>query len=586
MNERPPVNRELIARVPAFRIAISVMLIGCLFALPARTLAADPVRPVDRPVSPFGIGPCSMRSQCFPTWIPQMVEIGVTDVRCFGGSWGCEPEQGKFNWKVTDERLDYLESQNVHAGALLMGRRPKWLTNGTSRLPPSGLPLDCLPEWSNYVSNMVAHTKGRVKYFEVWNEPPNGTKNAPPSDYAKVMVASYDAAKSSNPDALVGLATKSVYLYYLDAAIKAGAKGHYDYITLHPYEVLGTVASHPGTEPLFLTIASKVRKMLAAQDPAKVNVPIFFTEIGYDAKRSAAKQAQALVKTYTMGIAQGIACIQWFEGRDGDSGPMGLMDAKGNKRPSYTALSVMIRYLGKYPRYLGWVLLNDKHYAFVFQGANGVVLITWAATATPDEVEFDSGVEYINPQIDQIVKAFKVPLTADPIIIEKGVPDKLVAQAKANKTKPFPWGGDYTDAKSVSVTMGAKNVEKGLHTLSADSIAADVVLYGGNARAGNVPGGNAFLVDPNFLSYDTVPVEITAVVRRNEQNDPFKLTLQYESTSGYKDAKPYDIPDNQEWHKATWRIDDPQFVASWAFDFRINSGKYCIQSVTVTKLAK
>jgi len=46
------------------------------------------------------------------------------------------------------------------------------------------------------------------------------------------------------------------------------------------------------------------------------------------------------------------------------------------------------------------------------------------------------------------------------------VPDNLVKQAKGNKTKPFPWGGDYTDAKSVSVTMGEKNVEKGLHTNS------------------------------------------------------------------------------------------------------------------------
>ena len=72
---------------------------------------------------------------------------------------------------------------------------------------------------------------------------------------------------------MVGLAAKSAYLYYLDAALKAGAKGHYDYITLHPYEILGTVIAHPGTEPIFLTIASKVRKMLAAQDPGKVNVP-------------------------------------------------------------------------------------------------------------------------------------------------------------------------------------------------------------------------------------------------------------------------------------------------------------------------
>ena len=113
-----------------------------------------------------------------------------------------------------------------------------------------------------------------------------------------------------------------------------------------------------------------------------------------------------------------------------------------------------------------------------------------------------------------------------------------------------------------------------------------ITAYGGNARAGNVPGGNVFMVDPNFLSYTTVPIEISAVVRLNEKNEPAKLALEYESTSGYKKAEPLDVPDNTKWHTLTWRIDDPQFVSSWAFDFRLTSGKYLVQSVTVTKLPK
>ncbi len=166
------------------------------------------------------------------------------------------------------------------------------------------------------------------------------------------------------------------------------------------------------------------------------------------------------------------------------------------------------------------------------------------------------------------------------------MPDNLLKIAKANKAKPFPWGGDYTDAKSVSVTMGERNVEKGLHTHSGDSIAAAVIAYGGSARVGSVPGGNVFMVDPNFLTYTSVPIEISAVVRRNEANDPAQLVLEYESTDGYKKAPVYEVPDNTAWHTATWKIDDAQFVAKWGFNFRFNSGKYVIQSVTVTKLQK
>jgi hypothetical protein len=94
------------------------------------------------------------------------------------------------------------------------------------------------------------------------------------------------------------------------------------------------------------------------------------------------------------------------------------------------------------------------------------------------------------------------------------------------------------------------------------------------------------MVDPNFLSYTTVPIEITAVVRRNENNDPAKLTLTYESTTGYKTAAPYEVPDNKEWHTATWKVDDAQFVSQWAYNFTLNSGKYAVQSVTVSKVER
>jgi len=70
-----------------------------------------------------------------------------------------------------------------------------------------------------------------------------------------------------------------------------------------------------------------------------------------------------------MGIAQGVACIEWFEGRDGDSGPMGLLDRNGSPRPAYTAMAQLIKYLGQHPTYLGWVLLDNRVYGFVFQGA-------------------------------------------------------------------------------------------------------------------------------------------------------------------------------------------------------------------------
>jgi hypothetical protein len=270
---------------------------------------------------------------------------------------------------------------------------------------------------------------------------------------------------------------------------------------------------------------------------------------------------------------------------------MGLLDGKGEPRPAYTAMAQMIEHLGQHPAYLGWVLLNDKDYGFVFSGVKGTVLITWAPRGKPDHVDFGQEVELVDPTSGKSVKANSCELTVGPILV-LDPPEKLTAQAKTNKSKPLPWGGDFSDAKSVSITFGEKAIEKGLHTGSGADIAAAVVAYGGSARAGDVPGGNVFIVDPSFLSYTSTPIEIEVVVRRNPANDNSGFKLIYESTSGFKNIGGwYTVPDNKQWHTKKWRIEDPQFVNYWGFNFNLESdgnkyNKYLIQSVTVTKLEK
>ena len=291
-----------------------------------------------------------------------------------------------------------------------------------------------------------------------------------------------------------------------------------------------------------------------------------------------------------MAIAQGVECVQWFEGRDGDSGPMGLLDAKGEPRQSvFGTTATMIKHFGQHPEYLGWILLNDLHYAFVFQwrgwasdGRMGQARTAGHRRLRQRRARHRSDDRHRDdPEID--------PVGQCPVFV-LDVPEKLIEQAKANREKPFPWGGDYTDAAEVSVEYGEKTVEKGLHTRSGAHVAKAVVAYGGSARAGGVPGGNTFIVDPNFLSHTKTPIEITVVVRRNPENVNSGFKLVYESPTGFKTAGGwFTIPDNKEWHTKTWRIDDPEFVNYWGFNFVLESdgdvyNKYLIRSVSVKKL--
>ena len=515
-----------------------------------------------------------------------MVAIGLKTHRCCHTGWSAvEPEEGKWTWAALDSQMSYLDSQGIAYGGILNGS-PKWNTRDAK----GTLPVNHLAGWSKYVSEVVKHAQGRIKHWEVWNEPPNGTgREQTPADYARIVVAAYAAAKAADPTCSVGIAAKSVHVNYLEQAIKAGAKDHFDYLTLHPYEVLNGIADNAGTEAVFLNLVPTVRKMLAAQNPTKVNVPIIFTELGSDTRKGVATQGHALVKAYTLGIAQGVACIHWFEGMDGDSGPLGLLDAKGKPRPAYTAMAQMIQHLGQQPDYLGWVRLNDRDYGFVFQGAKTTVLVAWAGRGVADRVQFDQAVSIVDPLTGGATDTATYDLTSAPVLVA-GVPAGLVAKARANHSKPLPWGGDFATAKSVSLTLGERTVANGLHSLSGDAVAQAVVAYGGSARSGSVPGGNLFIVDPGFLSYTTTPLEITAVVRRNAANANAGFKLVYESTSGFKTAGGwFTVPDNKAWHTVRWKINDAQFVNYWGYNFAFESdgskfNQYLLQSVTVTKL--
>lgn len=563
-----------------------------LLQLPATLRAAAPPSQDPFPPGIFGIGSCHVNNrsaQDAARWVPQMEAIGLHSYRSGATGWGqVEPAPGQWDWAALDEQLSYLEAHGFVSGGLLLGN-PAWNT----RDAPGSLPVNNLPAWSAYVSALVRHAGGRIKRWEVWNEPPNFTgPQQTPADYARIVVSAYAAAKAADPSCLVGLAAKSAHVNYLEQVIRAGARDHFDFITLHPYEILDGIASDAGTEAVFLNIVPVLRRMLQAQNPAKRDVPVLFTELGCDARKGEDKQAHALVKAYAMGIAQGVACIHWFEGRDGDSGPLGLLDRQGKPRPSYAALGQLIRHLGQRPAFLGWVLLQDKHCGFLFQGAEAEVLIAWAYRGEPARVPSSRPLQVLDPLSGQVQSTGSLALASAPVLVLGGIPEEWRCQARANRDRPLSWGGDFSRAASVSITPGAAGGEKGLHTRSGRDVAHAVQAYGGPARAGNLPGGNLFIVDPSFLSYSSVPLEITAVVRRNEANENAGFKLVYESRDGFKTAPGgwFTIPGNQAWHTVRWQIDDPQFVNYWGYNFALVSdgdryNRYYLQSVTVTKRA-
>lgn len=440
-----------------------------------------------------------------------------------------------------------------------------------------------LTTWKDGIQALVSEAKGRVRHWEVWNEPPNFSTDKSPESYAAIVKSAYEAVKALDPSLEVGICAASVHLNFLAQAIAAGAADHFDYVTLHPYETLDLVDR--GFEAQFMGIVPSVRKLLAALNPAKQWVPIVFTELGepVDANHTPEHQTQTFLKAYVLSIAQGVTRVHWFEGIDGDSGPFGLLADDGTERPAYTAANTLIDELGALPQYVGWVLLNDQHYAFVFQGTRGPLLISWARPGTTPVVDLGGSVTIVDLATGQSQNGSTLTLDSAPRVA-RPIPEGLVTQAAANHSLPFPWGGDFSQVDEVS--FAAPALEKGLHPASD---APTITIQGDPARDCGASAAQRFSVDPNFLSFDSAPIRVTAIVRRKgAQNAGFNL--KYESVTGTSSAGGWNtIPAADQWHTFTWDVSDSQFVGKWGYHFALDSdatdnSQYALQSLSVTKL--
>ena len=104
---------------------------------------------------------------------------------------------------------------------------------------------------------------------------------------------------------------------FLEAAIKAGAGGYFDYICVHPYEKLNALADNGEVD--FLSMSTTLRQMLA-KNKQPLDTPLWITEIGTQKlvtpdQQADARQAVALAKANLLSIAAGFQRVFWFEAR-------------------------------------------------------------------------------------------------------------------------------------------------------------------------------------------------------------------------------------------------------------------------------
>jgi polysaccharide biosynthesis protein PslG len=205
-----------------------------------------------------------------------MANTGVKWARLQTGWIKCEREKGVYNFQWLDETVDSL---------LAIGIQP-WLsvsfgnhlytpvdgyTDYAKKYPGEKVPStvrgyvgevplyhgeEAIKGWENYLAAMVKHFKGRVNYWEIWNEPntaPYGFwktynlyKDCDRSlyekkcaeDYVELVKISSEQIRKANPNAKVIGGSITLALdacFFMRNLAEAGIAKYIDILTFHPY---------------------------------------------------------------------------------------------------------------------------------------------------------------------------------------------------------------------------------------------------------------------------------------------------------------------------------------------------------------
>ncbi|MBC7329061.1 endo-1,4-beta-xylanase [bacterium] len=524
---------------------------------------------------------------------PLLKEAGITWVRIFPEWAQIQPKEGEWDFSLADSILKSAKENNLQILGIFLYLAP-WV----SAKPPStrAFPIKDIKYWRDYVREVVKRYKGQIKYWEVYNEFASFSENGTLKDYAELVKNAYDVAKEIDPECKVGMNWNEFDLTSLEKVIELGAGGHFDFVCVHPYALLDRVMK--GREEAFISMMDNFRKLLR-KTGQREDIPLWVSEIGQPAKNEPAhesRQAEALIKAYTLCLVQGIERVFWFEGRGpsyGEGGSFGIIGEDWEKRPSFYALQTLTRLLGPNPKYLGWFPLSPLSRSFVFKGEKEAVMISWAMEEGI-EISLPKGVRVLDLTGKPVSFNGKLSLPKSPIFI-LNLPSDWVNRARQNKGKPFPWNRDFSKAKEIYWKMeeNGKDNENGLYLIDWQDKENIVQIEGSYARRtdrGKKIYYLEFDVDDSFASIGDKELEITVVACRLDAAQPegTGCNLIYESKEGYRHINDWwTIPSEPGWHQYTFHINDANFANCWGWNFCISvvasPGDICVKEVIVRK---
>lgn len=343
----------------------------------------EPVKAEYVPDSRFGAHALSAdgyrnrnRSEYQETKMRRAFLAGVKWIRHHSMHWFLrEPEKGKFDWTLFDDRLELAEKYKMNF-LLTFGGVPEWASSSSDKKMTvcgayfyQNFPPKEWKDWSDFIGTVVSRYKGRIKWYELWNEPGFTSAfwcNGSAKDYAALLKTGYEAAKKADPDCVV-VSGAPLTVDFMDAVVKEnGGKLYSDVMSLH---YLGNSARE--------SARLKSWKMFMNQIGAAGTPVINSEEMGWTSATGELDKASSMVKAYVREAAAGIERTFAFDlFSTGSIFQASAFDYAGNVLPIYAAYRTMTHRL-EHAKFVGDLSTAETE-AYLFDRQGTPVVVLWS----------------------------------------------------------------------------------------------------------------------------------------------------------------------------------------------------------------
>lgn len=194
-------------------------------------------------------------------------------------------------WDKYDRIVRLAAKYNMQVIARL-DRPPAW-TRADNRRPER--PPDDFALYGDYVYDVVSHFKGRIHYYQIWNEPniyPEwGDQSPDPAAYVRLLKIAYQRAKQADPNAVILSAPLAqtiensprnmTDLEFLRQMYADGARPYFDILFANAYGFGLPPADPPSGDRLNFQRVTLLRQIMVENGDA--GKPVWFNEFGWNA---------------------------------------------------------------------------------------------------------------------------------------------------------------------------------------------------------------------------------------------------------------------------------------------------------------